>query len=71
MIVSVFIVNGSRLGHLQSETFPPNVTEFTLRLLDRSTRYKFYLSARTEMGEGEVFLEESPHFTNEGEYLFV
>uniref|UniRef100_A0A8C9ZEP1 Neurofascin homolog (chicken) a n=1 Tax=Sander lucioperca TaxID=283035 RepID=A0A8C9ZEP1_SANLU len=59
-------VNGSRVGHPKLETFSPNVTEFTLRLPDRSTRYKFYLSALTQVGAGEVFAEESPHFANEG-----
>ncbi|XP_017292615.1 neurofascin homolog (chicken) a isoform X12 [Kryptolebias marmoratus] len=58
-------VNGSRLGPLKIETFQPNETQFTLRVPDRSTRYKFMLSARTQKGAGEVFSEESPHFTNE------
>ncbi|XP_051270871.1 neurofascin homolog (chicken) a isoform X4 [Dicentrarchus labrax] len=58
-------VNGSRVGHTQLETFYPNVTDFSLRLPDRSTRYKFFLSARTTVGAGEVFAEESPHFANE------
>ncbi|KAM7423391.1 hypothetical protein PAMA_011110 [Pampus argenteus] len=58
-------VNGSRVGRPQLETFLPNATEFTLRLPDRSTRYKFYLSALTQVGTGEVFAEESPHFANE------
>ncbi|XP_044068842.1 neurofascin homolog (chicken) a isoform X9 [Siniperca chuatsi] len=58
-------VNGSRLGRPQLETLLPNVTEFTLRLPDRSTRYKFYLSALTQVGAGEVYAEESPHFANE------
>ncbi|KAM4626044.1 neurofascin homolog (chicken) a [Polymixia lowei] len=60
-------VNGSKVGHLQLEIFLPNVTEFTLRLPDRSTRYKFYLSALTQVGAGEVYAEESPHFANEVE----
>ncbi|KAM7402785.1 hypothetical protein PAMP_017996 [Pampus punctatissimus] len=60
-------VNGSRVGRPQLETFFPNVTEFNLRLPDRSTRYKFYLSALTQVGTGEVFAEESPHFANEVE----
>uniref|UniRef100_A0A4W6E8U6 Neural cell adhesion molecule L1 n=1 Tax=Lates calcarifer TaxID=8187 RepID=A0A4W6E8U6_LATCA len=51
-------------------TFLPNATDFTLRLPDRSTRYKFYLSALTQVGAGEVYAEESPHFTNEGELLW-
>ncbi|XP_070815006.1 neurofascin homolog (chicken) a isoform X11 [Chaetodon trifascialis] len=58
-------VNGSRIGRLQLEQFLPNVTDFTLRLPDRSTRYKFHLSALTQVGAGEVYAEESPHFTNE------
>ncbi|XP_008294285.1 neurofascin homolog (chicken) a isoform X2 [Stegastes partitus] len=58
-------VNGSRLGRPHLETFLPNVTEFTLRLPDRSTRYKFFLSAMTQVGAGEVYAEETPHFTNE------
>ncbi|KAJ4940520.1 hypothetical protein JOQ06_026818 [Pogonophryne albipinna] len=58
-------VNASRMGRHQLETFLPNVTEFSLRLPDRSTRYKFFLSALTQVGAGEVFAEESPHFTNE------
>ncbi|XP_069370336.1 neurofascin homolog (chicken) a isoform X25 [Paralichthys olivaceus] len=58
-------VNGSRVGRQQLETFLPNMTDFTLRLPDRSTRYKFLLSALTQVGAGEVYAEESPHFTNE------
>uniref|UniRef100_A0A3P9Q689 Neural cell adhesion molecule L1 n=1 Tax=Poecilia reticulata TaxID=8081 RepID=A0A3P9Q689_POERE len=46
-------------------TFRPNVTDFILRLPDRSARYKFNLSALTQVGTGEVYAEESPHFTNE------
>lgn len=65
------VVNGSRVGRLQVETFLPNVTEFTFRLPDRSTRYKFYLSALTQVGAGEVFAEESPHFANEGERFYI
>ncbi|XP_019723195.1 neurofascin homolog (chicken) a isoform X4 [Hippocampus comes] len=57
--------NGSREGRPHLETFLPNVTEFTLRLPDRSTRYNFYLSALTAVGAGEVILEESPFFANE------
>ncbi|XP_047438423.1 neurofascin homolog (chicken) a isoform X10 [Mugil cephalus] len=58
-------VNASTLGNMQLETFFPNVTEFSLRLPDRSTRYKFFLSALTQVGAGEVYAEESPPFTNE------
>ncbi|TNM89121.1 hypothetical protein fugu_005375 [Takifugu bimaculatus] len=59
-------VNGSRVGRAQFETFLPNVTDFTLRLPDRSTRYKFFLSAVTQVGSGEVFAEEMPRSANEG-----
>ncbi|XP_074504702.1 neurofascin homolog (chicken) a isoform X7 [Sebastes fasciatus] len=61
-------VNGSRVGRLQLESFPPNVTEFSVRLPDRSIRYKFFLSALTQVGAGEVFAEESPHFANEDNF---
>uniref|UniRef100_A0A3B3WFX0 Neural cell adhesion molecule L1 n=1 Tax=Poecilia mexicana TaxID=48701 RepID=A0A3B3WFX0_9TELE len=58
-------VNGSRLGPQQFETFRPNMTDFILRLPDRSARYKFNLSALTKVGMGEVYAEESPLFSNE------
>lgn len=61
------LVNSSRLGRPQLETFLPNVTEFTLRLPDRSTRYIFYMSALTQVGTGKVTAVESPYFANEGE----
>ncbi|XP_047665279.1 neurofascin homolog (chicken) a isoform X17 [Tachysurus fulvidraco] len=58
-------VNGTQEGDVQVLSFFPNETEYTMRLPDRFTRYKFYLSARTQVGSGEVYAEESPHFTNE------
>uniref|UniRef100_A0A4W5P0M0 Neural cell adhesion molecule L1 n=1 Tax=Hucho hucho TaxID=62062 RepID=A0A4W5P0M0_9TELE len=58
-------VNGSRVGLMQMESFLPNVTAYTLRLPERAIRYKFYLAALTQVGAGEVYAEESPHFTNE------
>uniref|UniRef100_A0A667XHA6 Neural cell adhesion molecule L1 n=1 Tax=Myripristis murdjan TaxID=586833 RepID=A0A667XHA6_9TELE len=61
-------VNGSRLGRAQIETFLPNMTEFTLHIPDRSTRYRFILSALTKVGSGAPYREESPHFSNEGEH---
>ncbi|XP_041748217.1 neurofascin isoform X4 [Coregonus clupeaformis] len=60
-------VNGSRVGRMQMESFLPNVTAYRLRLPDRAIRYKFYLAALTQVGAGEVYAEESPHFTNEVE----
>lgn len=65
------IVNGSTVGRAQFETFLPNVTEFTLRLPDRAARYKFYLSAVTQVGSGEVFAKEMPRFANEGKLLTI
>lgn len=55
------------VGQAHFETFLPNVTEFYLRLSDRSARYKFDLSAVTQVGSGEVFAKEMPRFANEGE----
>uniref|UniRef100_A0A4W5QYQ0 Neural cell adhesion molecule L1 n=1 Tax=Hucho hucho TaxID=62062 RepID=A0A4W5QYQ0_9TELE len=60
-------VNGSRLGHMQMESFLPNVTAYRLRLPDQAIQYRFYLAALTQVGAGKVYAEESPHFTNEGE----
>uniref|UniRef100_A0A671QR08 Neurofascin-like n=1 Tax=Sinocyclocheilus anshuiensis TaxID=1608454 RepID=A0A671QR08_9TELE len=51
---------------IQVEYVPPNITYFSLRRFDRYTRYKFSLAAQTEVGVGEAFTEESPHFTTEG-----
>lgn len=48
------------------EEIPPNTTQFSLRRFDRYTRYKFSLAAQTQVGVGETFTEESPHFTTEG-----
>lgn len=48
------------------EELPPNTTQFSLRRFDRYTRYKFSLAAQTQVGVGEAFTEESPHFTTEG-----
>uniref|UniRef100_A0A672IMR5 Neural cell adhesion molecule L1 n=1 Tax=Salarias fasciatus TaxID=181472 RepID=A0A672IMR5_SALFA len=61
-------VNGSRLGRPQLETFLPNVTDFAMRLSGRSTRYKFFLSALTQVGAGESIAEELPHFANEEDF---
>ncbi|XP_072521577.1 neurofascin homolog (chicken) a isoform X11 [Salminus brasiliensis] len=58
-------VNGTQVGSQQVQSFFANETEHTIRLPDRFTRYKFYLSARTQVGSGEVYAEESPHFANE------
>ncbi|KAJ8400197.1 hypothetical protein AAFF_G00398910 [Aldrovandia affinis] len=58
-------VNGTRLGRMKVLNFLTNVTDYSLHLPERYTRYKFFLAARTQVGAGEVYAEESPHFANE------
>ncbi|XP_059918073.1 neurofascin homolog (chicken) a isoform X14 [Gadus macrocephalus] len=58
-------VNGSKLGPYRLETFPPNITQYTMRLPDRAMRYKFFLSALTQVGAGEAFTGEFPRSANE------
>uniref|UniRef100_A0A8C2BCL6 Neural cell adhesion molecule L1 n=1 Tax=Cyprinus carpio TaxID=7962 RepID=A0A8C2BCL6_CYPCA len=58
-------VNGTQAGEMKVQKFPPNVTEYIMNLPNRFTRFKFYLAARTQVGAGEVYAVESPHFTNE------
>ncbi|XP_043107749.1 neurofascin homolog (chicken) a isoform X18 [Puntigrus tetrazona] len=58
-------VNGTLTGERKAQSFPPNVTEYTMNLPNRFTRFKFYLAARTQVGAGEVYAVESPHFSNE------
>ncbi|KAK7119460.1 hypothetical protein R3I94_021337 [Phoxinus phoxinus] len=58
-------VNGTQAGVRKVESFPPNVTEYVMNLPHRLTRFKFYLAARTQVGAGELYAVESPHFANE------
>uniref|UniRef100_A0A672SR55 Neural cell adhesion molecule L1 n=1 Tax=Sinocyclocheilus grahami TaxID=75366 RepID=A0A672SR55_SINGR len=58
-------VNGTQAGERKVQSFPANVTEYLMNLPNRFTRFKFYLAARTQVGAGEVYAVESPHFTNE------
>ncbi|XP_076022370.1 neurofascin [Genypterus blacodes] len=58
-------VNATRGEELRVEEFPPNVTTFSIRRYDRYTRYVFSLAARTRIGLGEWYTEESPHYTTE------
>lgn len=53
------------------EELPSNTTQFSLRRFDRYTRYKFSLAAQTQVGVGELFTEESPHFTTEGKNTYI
>ncbi|KAL2104019.1 hypothetical protein ACEWY4_000887 [Coilia grayii] len=56
-------LNASRGEKIREEQFPPNQTSFSVQRYDRYTRYKFSLAAQTEVGIGEFYTEESPHFT--------
>ncbi|KFZ54253.1 Neurofascin, partial [Antrostomus carolinensis] len=58
--------NGSKTGRTLVENFSPNQTRFTLRRTDPISRYRFFLRARTQVGEGEILVEESPALLNEG-----
>lgn len=58
-------VNATRGEELRVEEFPPNVTSFSIRRYDRYTRYRFSVAARTAIGIGEWYTEESPHYTTE------
>lgn len=59
-------VNGSKTGRTLVENFSPNQTRFTLQRTDPISRYRFFLRARTQVGEGEAIVEESPALLNEG-----
>ncbi|XP_061591464.1 neurofascin isoform X1 [Cololabis saira] len=58
-------VNATKGEELRVEEFPPNVTSFSVRRYDRYTRYRFSVAARTQIGIGEWYTEESPHYTTE------
>ncbi|XP_009956144.1 PREDICTED: neurofascin isoform X7 [Leptosomus discolor] len=57
--------NGSKTGRTMVENFSPNQTKFTLQRTDPISRYRFFLRARTQVGEGETIVEESPPLLNE------
>ncbi|XP_055000384.1 neurofascin isoform X7 [Sorex araneus] len=57
--------NGTKLGKQVVETFSPNQTKFTVQRADPVSRYRFSLSARTQVGSGEAATEESPASPNE------
>ncbi|KFM03211.1 Neurofascin, partial [Aptenodytes forsteri] len=61
--------NGSKTGRTLVENFSPNQTRFTLQRTDPISRYRFFLRARTQVGEGETIVEESPALLNEGATL--
>ncbi|XP_023422975.1 neurofascin isoform X4 [Cavia porcellus] len=57
--------NGTKLGKQIVENFSPNQTKFSLQRSDPVSRYRFTLSARTQVGSGEAVTEESPAPPNE------
>ncbi|XP_045697334.1 neurofascin isoform X7 [Phyllostomus hastatus] len=57
--------NGTKLGKQIVENFSPNQTKFTVQRADPVSRYRFTLSARTQVGSGEAVTEESPASPNE------
>ncbi|KFU85674.1 Neurofascin, partial [Chaetura pelagica] len=56
--------NGTKTGRTLVENFSPNQTRFTLQRTDPISRYRFFLRARTQVGEGETLVEESPALLN-------
>ncbi|XP_021232536.1 neurofascin isoform X3 [Numida meleagris] len=57
--------NGSKTGRTLVENFSPNQTRFTVQRTDPISRYRFFLRARTQVGDGETIVEESPALLNE------
>nr|KAF6413818.1 neurofascin [Molossus molossus] len=57
--------NGTKVGKQMVENFSPNQTKFTVQRADPVSRYRFTLSARTQVGSGEAVTEESPASPNE------
>ncbi|XP_073904648.1 neurofascin isoform X18 [Castor canadensis] len=57
--------NGTKVGKQMVENFSPNQTKFSMQRADPVSRYRFTLSARTQVGSGEAITEESPAPPNE------
>uniref|UniRef100_A0A2I3FR52 Neurofascin n=1 Tax=Nomascus leucogenys TaxID=61853 RepID=A0A2I3FR52_NOMLE len=57
--------NGTKVGKQIVENLSPNQTKFTVQRTDPVSRYRFTLSARTQVGSGEAVTEESPAPPNE------
>uniref|UniRef100_A0A671Y116 Neuronal cell adhesion molecule n=1 Tax=Sparus aurata TaxID=8175 RepID=A0A671Y116_SPAAU len=51
--------NSNELGPVEELALPPNETSFTLPNLKYSTRYKFYLNAKTVVGAGPAISQEA------------
>ncbi|KAM9212195.1 neurofascin isoform 4-T4 [Dugong dugon] len=63
--------NGTKVGKQIAENFSPNQTKFTVQRADPVSRYRFTLSARTQVGNGEAVTEESPAPPNEVIHVFA
>nr|XP_060628949.1 neurofascin isoform X25 [Anolis sagrei ordinatus] len=57
--------NGSKTGRTVVENFSPNQTRFLLQRTDPISRYRFNLRSRSQIGEGEPAIGESPLPLNE------
>uniref|UniRef100_A0A8C1STD6 Neural cell adhesion molecule L1 n=1 Tax=Cyprinus carpio TaxID=7962 RepID=A0A8C1STD6_CYPCA len=55
------------LGLLEELDLPSNQSSFTLHNLPHSTRYKFYISARTQRGAGPTLTEEAVTVLDRGD----
>lgn len=51
---------------MEELALPPNETSFTLPNLKYSTRYKFYLNAKTVVGAGPAISQEAITIMDEG-----
>lgn len=58
--------NSNELGPVEELALPPNETSVTLSNLKYSTRYKFYLSAKTAGGAGVAITQEVVTIVDEG-----
>ncbi|XP_075998253.1 neuronal cell adhesion molecule-like isoform X4 [Genypterus blacodes] len=59
--------NSNELGQMEELALPDNETSVTLLNLKYSTRYKFYLNAKTGRGEGPAVTQEAVTIMDEGE----
>ncbi|XP_075998264.1 neuronal cell adhesion molecule-like isoform X15 [Genypterus blacodes] len=58
--------NSNELGQMEELALPDNETSVTLLNLKYSTRYKFYLNAKTGRGEGPAVTQEAVTIMDEG-----
>lgn len=60
------LVNGTRYARPVVEMLSPNQTKYTLTRTDPISRYRITLSARTQVGAGEVVTVDTPLRQDEG-----